>query len=177
MKPALASADRGRQTPHRLVVLGSDTGDTVSAVGGLIVDAVRAGWNVDVYLESEADERPLRILGVVGRNLPEEFAFEPDGADAVFVHTALHERNRGVRKLIADVTRRRIAEVATWGEHAASGLTADTAVEYRLSAAAHAFKHHAMRASRTAARNEAAERFLIARSGPQPLPPPLDRRQ
>src|SRR5690242_7293687 len=114
MKPALASAGRGRETPHRLVVLGSDTGDTVSAVGGLIVDAVRAGWNVEVYVECEADEIPLRILGVASRDLPEEFASEQDGADAVFVNAALHERSRGVRKLIADVTRRRIAEVATW---------------------------------------------------------------
>jgi hypothetical protein len=175
MTPALASADRGRGTPHRLVVMGSSTDDTVSAIGGLIVDSVRAGWSVEVYLECEADETPWRILGVATRIVPDEFTFEKDWADAVYVHGPLVERSRGVRKLVADVTRRRSAEVGQWGGTPPSGLETDTGVEYRLSAAAHAFKQHAMRASGTRAGVEPTERFLVARNGPGPLPAPLDR--
>jgi hypothetical protein len=175
MKPALASADRGRGTPHRLVVLGSNIDDTVSAIGGLIVDSVRAGWDVEVFLETEGDERRLRILGVTGRLLPGEFAFEHGEPDAVYVHAELHDRSRGVRKLIADVTRRRIAEVATWGGGGETTPAPETEIEYRLSAAASAFKQHAMRSSAESAFVDSAERFLIARSGHAPLPPPLDR--
>lgn len=150
MQPSVArqarGSSRGRATPHKLLVLGVDTADIVSAAGGLVCDSVRAGMQVEVYLETPGDGRALQILGVGASILPDAFAFEPEWPDAVYFAAALHERNRGVRRLITEATRRR-ADVALWGGNWPAGNESTTCTEHRLSSAAQAFKSHAMKAA------------------------------
>ena len=134
-------------------MLGVDSADTVSAAGGLVCDSVRAGLRVEVYLETLDDGRALQILGVEAGLLPEAFDVVPEPDDAIYVAAALHERHRGVRRLVSEAARRRVA-VATWG----TGSGTDT--EHRLSAAAQAFKFHAIKASGAAMECAPVESFV-----------------
>ncbi|MFI5507645.1 hypothetical protein ACIA48_09270 [Mycobacterium sp. NPDC051804] len=126
--------------------MASDTADSVSAAGGLIFDSVRAGWTVDIYLESPGDERALCILGARSVALPNVFDFESILPDAVFLSAAMHERHRGVQRLVATSIRRHVGEIGVWGG-SVPGLVAETRSEHRLSTAARAFKPHAMNAA------------------------------
>ena len=89
-------SSRGRATPPKLVVVAVDVADTVSAAGGFIFDSVRAGWMVEVYLETVGDERALRVLGVGAHALPASFDFESEWPDTVYFAAALHEQNAWV---------------------------------------------------------------------------------
>jgi hypothetical protein len=151
--------DRGRATPHRLLVLGVDTADMVSGVGGLVCDSVRAGLQVEVCLETVGDDRALQILGVRARALPVRFDFDPQWPDAVVFAAALYERNQAVRRLVADSTRRRRSDVASWGGAWPTEPDSGMSVDHRLSSAARAFKLHAMKASGIAAHVSSTEPF------------------
>jgi hypothetical protein len=139
-------AIRGRATPAKLVVVAVDTADSVSAAGGLIFDAIRAGWKVDIYLESPGDGRALQILGARSVELPEVFEFESNWPDAILLSAVMHERHRGVQRLVATSLRRHVSEIAVWGG-SISGINAKAGSEHRLSTAARAFKPHAMHAA------------------------------
>lgn len=165
MKPTAASAaqtprqaDRDHAAPYKLVVLAPGTTDVVSAASGLIVDALRTGWRVEAYLENGSDTRALQILGVDGHVLPVRFDFEPHWPDVVVFAASMYERHRGVRRLIAD-TRRRGADVAAWGGSWSAAPVSATDIEHCLSAAARAFKHHAMKAVGTTGPSGAVEAF------------------
>ncbi|MDG5485299.1 hypothetical protein [Mycolicibacterium gadium] len=123
-----------------------DTADSVSAAGGLIFDSIRAGWIVDIYLESLNDERALYILGARSVVLPEVFEFEHEWPDAVFLSAAVHDRHRGVQRLVAGCIRRQISDIGVWGG-SVPGLDAEAVGEHRLSTAARAFKPHALNAA------------------------------
>ncbi|KUI04805.1 hypothetical protein [Mycobacterium sp. IS-3022] len=142
--------DRDHAAPYKLVVLAPGTADAVSAAGGLIVDALRIGWRVEAYLESESDARALQILGVDGRGLPARFDFEPHWPDAVVFAASMYVRHRGVRRFVTDATRRHGADVASWGGNWSAAPASASHIEHRLSSAARAFKHHAMKAVGTA---------------------------
>jgi hypothetical protein len=126
-------------------VLGVDVADLVGRAGGLICDSVRAGLIVQVCLESLDDDLALRILGVDARVLPDAFDVEqwPDG---IYFAAELHERNRGVRRLVVDAARRYGADVAAWGDTQWLGAASGLDVAHRLSSAAQVFKLHALRA-------------------------------
>jgi hypothetical protein len=130
----------------------------VSAAGGLIFDSVRAGWSVEIYLESPADERALHILGANGVGLPEVFEFEPAWPDAVFLSAALHNRHRGVQRLVATSIRRHVTDIGVWGG-GVTGFDAEAGREHRLSTAARAFKFHAMKAAGLGAEVAVVEPF------------------
>jgi hypothetical protein len=151
---------RGRGTPFKLVVLAIDTADAVTAAGGLIVDSVRAGWTVDLYLETPTKERALRILGVEGRTLPTIFDFEPEWPDAVFMAAGLLKRHTGARRLVADAARHHRADIAVWGDSGPADLGAPNGTEHRLSSAAKAFKLHALSAVESVPHVSPTETFL-----------------
>lgn len=123
-----------------------DTADSVSAAGGLIFDSIRAGWIVDIYLESLNDERALYVLGARSVALPEAFEFEHEWPDAVFLSAAVHDRHQGVQRLVAGCIRRQISDIGAWGG-SVPGLDAEAMGEHRLSTAARAFKPHALNAA------------------------------
>ena len=139
-------SSRGRPTPPKLVVVAADVADTVSAAGGFIFDSVRAGWTVEVYLETIGDDRALRILGVAACALAAGLDFESEWPDTLYVAAALHERNGAVRR-IADATRRRGGDLVGWGDEWPTPADVDTSIEHRLSSAAQAFKVYAMKAA------------------------------
>ncbi|OBB05013.1 hypothetical protein A5662_10975 [Mycobacteriaceae bacterium 1482268.1] len=168
-------SDRGRATPYKLVVLGSDTGEIVRAAGGLVVDSIRAGWHVEVYLESAGDDRALHVLGVSGRAMPTTFDYDVAWPDAVFFAAGLPERNVGVGKLITDAIRRRRTDLAKWDDKPVSDHRSGTVIEHRLSSAALAFKQHAMTASGMPAHAAPVEAFHSALRRPGDIPPPLPR--
>jgi hypothetical protein len=129
-----------------LVVVAVDSADCVSAAGGLIFDSVRAGWIVEIYLESPGNERALHILGATGVGLPEVFDFEHAWPDAVFLSAVMHDRHRGVQRLVATSIRRHVSTIGVWGG-SVTGLDAVAGSEHRLSTAARAFKPHALSAA------------------------------
>ncbi len=172
-QPVGQSPGRDRGAPYRLVVLGSETADAVSGAGGLIVDAVRAGWRVAMYLEIAPEPRALRILGVEdGQLLAADVGFGPGEADAVVFAAAIYHRHRGVRRCLADAVRRGAPDVAAWGGPWSTAPASASDVDHRLSPAARAFKSYAMQATGTATPAGPAERFygglhrLIATSPP-----------
>ncbi len=172
-QPVGQSPGRDRGAPYRLVVLGSETADAVSGAGGLIVDAVRAGWRVAMYLEIAPEPRALRILGVEdGQLLATDVGFGPGEADAVVFAADIYHRHRGVRRCLADAVRRGAPDVAAWGGPWSAAPASASDIDHRLSPAARAFKSHAMQAVGAPPPAGAAERFygglhrLIATSPP-----------
>lgn len=172
MKPTVATAtpmptskrrghppDRDHAAPYRLVVLAPDTADAVSAAGGLVVDALRAGWRVAIYLETQAHAQALQILGATGHALPLTFDVESHRPDAVVFAAAMYHQHRGVRRFIADATRRYGADVAAWGGTWPAAPTSAAEIKHRLSSAAYAFKHHALKAVGTDAPSSNNEAF------------------
>lgn len=151
--------DRDRSTPYELAVLAPDTAEAVSAAGGLVVDALRAGWRVEIYLETQDHARALQILGATGHGLPATFDTESHRPDAVVFAAAMYQRHRGVRRFIADATRRHGADIAAWGGTWPTAPASASEIEHRLSSAARAFKYHAMKAVGTEAPPSANEAF------------------
>jgi hypothetical protein len=142
---ARAGRNRARSAPHRLLVLGVDVPDLVARAGGLICDSVRAGLIVQVCLESFDDDVALRIIGVDGHALLNALDVD-EWPDAIYFASELHERNRGVRRLVADAARSHSADIAAWGGTPSSGAASGFEVAHRLSSAARMFKQQALRA-------------------------------
>jgi hypothetical protein len=154
----------GRAAPHRLLILGMDAAEMISGAGGLIWDSVRAGLHVDVYLKTVDAEKALQILGVSAQTLPDEFDFAADWPDVIVFAAALHEKHCGVRRLITNAARGRRADLALWGGTWPTGLNAGVKLEHRLSAAARAFKLHAMKAVAANSQTAPTEPFHAAKS-------------
>jgi hypothetical protein len=157
-------------------VVGVDAADIVTGAGGLICDSVRAGLDVNVYLEIDGDERALRILGARAGELPARFEFESEWPDAVFFTAGLHKRHQGVRRLVADAARRRRADVGVWGGTWPLDGASGVGIEHRLSTAARAFKSHAMLAIGQQALISPTEPFRSGVRSLADVPPPLPRR-
>ncbi len=141
--------DRDHATPYKLVVLAPDAVEAVTAAGGLIVDALRAGWLVEIYLETGPDAQALRILGATSDLLPSTFDAESHRPDAVLFAARMYQKHRGVRRFVADATRRHGADVAAWGGTWAAAPASASDIEHRLSSAARAFKYYALKAAGT----------------------------
>lgn len=145
------SAD-GEVLRHRLDVFAARPHDVVQTAGGWLFDRVMAGWQVNVMLpgdgRGEGGDRSLRILGVQVLDL--EFELDPSAplsqslavsGEAFVAHECLREK---MRKAMGN----RLVEVALWGQGWPLGIDrALVRTEYRLSAAARAFKGQALRAA------------------------------
>jgi hypothetical protein len=158
------------------MVLAEDTADAVASAGGLVFDAVRAGWHVDLYLETRADERALRILGVAGRSLSDGLDYEPIWPDALFFAASLHERFGSVRRL-AKAALRRQTEISIWGKAAPSDLDTNVGFEHQLSRAAEAFKLYALDAAGVTSGALSIETFRTGRHGSLTIGPSLAARR
>ncbi|MGV0790722.1 hypothetical protein [Mycolicibacterium sp. XJ1819] len=163
-------AERGRAAPYRLVVLAPEASDAASAAGGLIVDALRAGWRVELYLETVCDSRAPRILGVSARTLPSAFDFGSHLPDAVAFAASMFDRHRGIRRFITEATRRNGADVVAWGGSWPTAPSSASSVGHHLSAAACAFKHQALKAVDAAPSSSPVESFH-GRRHPLTAPP------
>ncbi len=123
-------------TTYRLYVVAPNVTEVVTHAAGLIVDRVMAGWRVSVALADGHDAQALRILGADAVDLgiaTEGFATERGGEHCAFAVAS---------ELYADAGQvvTGSPEVLVWGESSYPG------VRHALSAAARAFKAHALAA-------------------------------
>ncbi|WP_319448704.1 MULTISPECIES: hypothetical protein [unclassified Mycobacterium] len=134
---------------HQLDVIGSSLSDVVFTVGGWLCDRAMSGWRVNVSISDDFDDLPLRILGV--KALPFEPALEfmrskPPAAALAICSDVLANHTR-LRETVAIAAKRGLPEVIVWGGGGTTELAdrlSFSAVEHRISAAARAFKAHAL---------------------------------
>lgn len=142
----------GRHGKYQLDVTTRNVVDVVRYAGGWLYDRAMGGWDVTVLVDADDDLTPLRILGVrterVGDHddpadpaAPARARAFAASAEVIAAHPRLHDDL--VRELM-----RGTAEITIWGELAVTGLERGVdPAEHALSAAARAFKTHALGAA------------------------------
>jgi hypothetical protein len=133
---------------HDVTVIASSVTDVVASAGGWLFDRRMAGWQVNVLLSDRMGERALRILGANALDLDDgldALAHDADRAATLAVAADVYAVDGRVRRFVSTSDRSR-AEVALWGDTGSLGRSV-SAVSYRLSAAARAFKAQALMAA------------------------------
>jgi hypothetical protein len=133
---------------YQLNVVALTTEDVVRSAGGWLYDSARAGWDVNVFVADGGDPRPLTILGATALDLSESLLSIVQRAsrgEALAVSADLLDADARVRGEVLRVLKRGLAEVTVWGTRWPAGLgrQADS-VAHEVSAAARAFKSHAL---------------------------------
>ncbi|OBB00796.1 hypothetical protein A5662_00030 [Mycobacteriaceae bacterium 1482268.1] len=145
-----------------MTVVASTVGDVVVSAGGWLYDRRMAGWRVNVLVADRTGERALRVLGAEVFDLSgdlEAITDDPDRAATLAVAADVYAADARVRRFVLASDRRR-AEVALWGD--AHSLDDNvSAVSYRLSAAARAFKAQALLAAGLACESALATEALF----------------
>jgi hypothetical protein len=135
---------------YQLDVTACDVADVVRHAGGWLYDRAMAGWDVAVTVTGDCDVTPLRILGVRTERPPtdDDDAGAPPRALALAASADALVAAAGLRDDVLRTLKRGVAEVTVWGEGGVDGLDRGVeSVEHVLSAAARAFKTHALRAA------------------------------
>lgn len=133
---------------YQLTVVASSIVDLVGSAGGWMCDKARAGWDVKVVLTDDDDTRPVAILGAsrVDAELSDVMKMAArGGALAISARVLADER---IRAGVLGIVKRGLTQVTVWGQDWPTEFSrkADP-VEHRLSAAARAFKAHALGAA------------------------------
>jgi hypothetical protein len=130
---------------YRLDVIAASPTDVVCSVGGWLYDRVGAGWEVNVLLSQRCDIRPLQILGARVADLDSQFVPTSTG---LAVSAEVFASNPGIREQVLEALDQRMTEVTLWHDDwpLAVGYRMTT-VRHVLSAAARAFKRHALAAA------------------------------
>jgi hypothetical protein len=133
---------------YQLNVVALTTEDVVRSAGGWLYDSARAGWDVNVLVADGGDPRPLTILGATALDPAEDFLSMVRSASrggALAVSADLLGADARVRGEIVRQLKRGLTEVTVWGARwpAELGRQGDS-VQHRVSAAARAFKAHAL---------------------------------
>lgn len=164
-KPRPTERDRNHMPPsenlrvlqYELDVVASDVLDVVSRVGGWLFDMRMAGWNVGVAFAvaptGPDDHRALRVLGLKTVELTELWPTATGGPGRGAERAALtaiaaerFENDPALRRRALDDAMR-AGEIALWGRGCPGVLGGQLRrIEYRPSAAARAFKAHALAA-------------------------------
>ncbi|WP_156662569.1 hypothetical protein [Mycobacterium sp. 1274761.0] len=147
-RPARARLRASTVLRHEMTVVAADVADVVLSAGGWLYDRSMAGWRVSVLVSDRADDRALRILGADVFDLSgdlEAITDDPDRAGTLAVSAEVYTADARVRRFVT-VSDRRRAEVALWGDADALDQKV-SAVRYRPSAAAQAFKAQALLAA------------------------------
>jgi hypothetical protein len=140
-----------RVVRYQLIVIAPSGADVVQFTGGWLFDRRMAGWDVDVLVPDQDAARALQILGVRIVDLhaglasvvrgPERAAALAVGADLVAVDERIHQE-------VLEAVRSGLTEVALWGDSRPSKIGGRVdSTQYRLSAAARAYKGHALAAA------------------------------
>lgn len=146
-RPQVRTASHGK---YQLDVTACDVADVVRHAGGWLYDRAMAGWDVAVTVTGDCDLTPLRILGVrTERATPEDDdATAPPRALALAASADALVATAELRNDVLRTLKRGVSEVTVWGESGVDGLDRGVeSVEHVLSAAARAFKTHALRAA------------------------------
>jgi hypothetical protein len=137
----------GAAVKYRLDVVGSSPADVVRSAGGWLYDRVRAGWEFAVLLPPHSDTRPLQILGVYVADLDSQIppTSTECGARGLAVSADMFASDIRIRQEVLKALDRWMTEVTLWhdGWPLAVGHRTTT-VQHVLSAAARAFKRHAL---------------------------------
>jgi hypothetical protein len=140
----------GGAVKYRLDVVASSPADVVCSVGGWLYDRVRAGWEVTVLLPQQSDTRPLQILGMQAADLDSQIPRASPGyvARGLAVSADMFASDIRIRQEVLTALDRWMTEVTLWhdGWPLAVGHRTTT-VQHVLSAAARAFKRHALTAA------------------------------
>ncbi|MHA3020337.1 hypothetical protein ACXPWS_08680 [Mycobacterium sp. BMJ-28] len=156
---------------YRLDVVAPSVADVVRSAGGWLVDRVMAGWDVTVLISGQDDPRPLRILGVQTGDLEaamREWEERPH-PQTVAVAADLFATDARVREGVLGALDQGLTEVTLWGESWPQELDSTVdAVLHELSAAARAFKAHALTAIGA---QESVGRVEVFRCGVMSCPP------
>jgi hypothetical protein len=146
LRPAAPHRDGGA-VKYRLDVVASSPADVVCSVGGWLYDRVRAGWEVNVLLPRQCDTRPLQIIGVAASDLDSHLSAASTGCAArgLAVSADMFASDTRIRQEVLTALDRWLTEVTLWhdGWPLAVGHRTTT-VQHVLSAAARAFKRHAL---------------------------------
>lgn len=134
---------------YQLDVTACDVADVVRHAGGWLYDRAMAGWDVAVTVTGDCDVTPLRILGVRTQRptSDDDDATAPPRALALAASADALVAGVELRDDVLRTLKRGTAEVTVWGESGVEGIDRGVeSVEHVLSAAARAFKTHALRA-------------------------------
>jgi hypothetical protein len=146
----IARHQDGGADRYRLDVVASSPADVVCSIGGWLYDRVRAGWEVTVLLPQQCDTRPLQILGMQAADLDSQISPASTGCAArgLAVSADMFASDIRVRQGVFDALDHWMTEVTLWhdGWPLAVGHRTTT-VQHVLSAAARAFKRHALTAA------------------------------
>lgn len=140
-------AHTGTVLRHEMTVVSTTVPDVVASAGGWLYDRRTAGWQVNVLVAERIGERALKILGADVFDLSDDLqaiADEPDRAATVAVAADLYATDQRVRRFVSAMDGGH-AEVALWGDPASAGEDV-SAVSYRMTSAARAFKAQALKA-------------------------------
>ncbi|OBI80957.1 hypothetical protein A5663_17145 [Mycobacterium sp. E740] len=139
----------GRANHHRLVVLAASAAEVVGQAGGWLFDRARAGWDVNVRVESCGDLRALAILGAdTLDDSVETILCNPPRGGALAVSATLLRDDPSLRAQVSDVAKSCSVELLAWGEDWPVELGRRVeVVPHQLSVAARAFKARALGAA------------------------------
>jgi hypothetical protein len=172
----IPESSAGPLTRYRLDVIAASVGDVVQSAGGWLFDRVMAGWDVNLHIVEPSDARPLQILGIDAHCLDETLGSPtawPSG-HSVALAADVFKTHARVRKNAARALESGLTEITLWGDSWPPEFNRRAeAVQHRLSAAARAFKAHAMSAASLPSGSIAAtETFRSSRRHP-PYEPDL----
>jgi hypothetical protein len=143
-----SKVNTGSLGKYQLDVTASDVADLVRSAGGWLFDRSMAGWDVTVVVSGGCDPLPLQILGVNTelRELDDDES-APARALALAASTDAVHADPELRAQILGAMKRGIGDVLVWGHSWPEGVGRGVEeVEHELSAAARAFKAHALTA-------------------------------
>ena len=164
----------GAVCSYRIEVIAVGVPDLVRSAGGWLFDRASEGWAVTVVLLEPGDIRPLQILGLPNVCADVEVGSTSDVVRLLAASTDVLGNGARIRDDIANALDRVDAELTLWGDVLPVRLQrrAKTA-QYRLSAAARAFKSQALLAASLPQHNagptetlySCSKPFLLSRSG------------
>jgi hypothetical protein len=135
---------------YRLDVIATNVSDAIESAGGWLFDRAMAGWDVNLLTDESSHTRSLQILGVKTQSLKSTLDAPTQWpvVHAIAVAADVFNTEACVREHVLNVLDRGLAEITLWGDtwpadfhHRAEH------VQHRLSAAARAFKAHALTAA------------------------------
>jgi hypothetical protein len=156
---------------YQLTVLANSVTDLVGSAGGWMCDKARAGWDVRVVLTVDGDTRPVAILGAshVDAELSDVMKMAARGGALAVSAAALADER--IRAGVLGIVKRGLTQVTVWGHDWPTEFSRKAApVEHRLSAAARAFKAHALGAA-TVSEEPVAGTETLYSLGPDALRP------
>jgi hypothetical protein len=162
---------------YRLTVVATDIADAVHSAGGWLCDRARAGWDVTVLVADHQNTRPVAILGATAVDIDAPgssvLSLAAQSAELAVTARALTLDER-VRADVRALLKKGCTAVTVWGDRWPSEVGgAVDPTEHRLSAAARAFKAHALEAATPEPQVVTASEtcFDLAAGGFRPLYP------